>query len=111
MTNGMCRLMKKLLAAMAACLLLVTCSCSGAGDETEPYSDTAGTEPATEQTVVSAGILKIAYNASDSMDPFEAETTGNCQVLNLLYDTLFKLDSSYRLSENIAAPGRRTEIL
>ena len=104
MTNGMCRLMKKLLAAaMAACLLLVTCSCSGAGDETEPCSDTAGTEPATEQTVVSAGILKIAYNASDSMDPFEAETTGNCQILNLLYDTLFKLDSSYRLSENIGS--------
>ncbi len=55
----------------------------------------------TEVTLPEAGdgkesILKLAYDKSEELDPFTAESVVNTQLMALVYDGLYKLDKNYK---------------
>lgn len=98
--------MLKKLAACAAALMLLTAGCSSG----LPYG-----KAASEGTVVreesGSGVdfllseidtLKIAYNNTDSLEPYRLKSAMNQNVMSLIYDPLVKLSQSYAAEPVIA---------
>ena len=85
--------MKKAISIIAAVtvFLLSFASCSDNKPIKKPDSKTAVTESSGEQNT-----LKLAYSKNDSLNPTLCETIINSQITNLVFDGLYKLDSSYK---------------
>ena len=84
--------MKKILSILmtAALLLTLLVSCSGTPVK-KPGAKTTDPENAGEQNT-----LKLAYSKNDSLNPTLCETIINSQITGLVFDGLYKLDSSYK---------------
>lgn len=75
-------------------MLLGLCSC---GDKTEtgkPGESTPVTDENGEPTI-GIDTLKLPYSHSDSLNPFQAESSINIQLMSLLYEGLYTLDETY----------------
>lgn len=84
--------MKKIIAIlMAAAVMLSLCSCKG-NEEPETESTTLSGEAGEKYSEIQT---KLVYSKTDSMNPFEAESTVNIRLMTLIYDGLFSLDASY----------------
>ncbi len=85
---------KKLTAAIL-CLVMIfsLCSCSGG----EAVMDTiSNLGKAKETEPVDEIGFTVPYLRSDSLDPYKASNSMNRYVANLIYDSLFTLDSSFK---------------
>ena len=84
--------MKKIIAIlMAAAVMLSLCSCKG-NDEPETESTTLSGEAGEKYSEIQT---KLVYSKTDSMNPFEAESTVNIRLMTLIYEGLFSLDANY----------------
>lgn len=90
--------MKKLI-----CIILVICSvfilfpsCGNTDEENNTHLQSDNFEGPSQNT------LKLAYSKSDSLNPFVCESEINTQISRLVFDGLFKLDSSYEPQPEIA---------
>ncbi len=84
--------MKKILSILMTAVLLLTLlvSCSGTPVK-KPGAKTTDPENTGEQNT-----LKLAYSKNDSLNPTLCETIINSQITGLVFDGLYKLDSSYK---------------
>ncbi len=85
---------KKLTAALL-CLAVIfsLCSCSGG----EAVMDTISNLGKTKETEPVDEIgFTVPYLRSDSLDPYKASNSMNRYISNLIYDSLFTLDSSFK---------------
>lgn len=100
-------------AALAALLisffLLAMCGCTLPMQDPFPSDGAAVPEAAPEEIVSQpAGVvdtIKIAYNNTDSLNPYLVTSTVNANIMPLIYDSIVKLDRQYKaeklLAENI----------
>ena len=92
--------MKKLL-ALLFCFCLVLSVFSGckrneeSSDEPTAVSAQDETETTAEAAKTETRKISLSYNAKQSFNPFETESTANKNIATLVYDSLFVLDSSY----------------
>lgn len=92
--------MKKLL-ALLICLSLILSVFSGCkrNEETPDEPTAVSAQDETETTAEAAKTetrkISLSYNAKQSFNPFETESTTNKNIATLVYDSLFVLDSSY----------------
>ena len=96
---------KKLLCIFEICALLVLCACGKTtiGDgNTQPMTPDSGTG--------TVDTLSLLYSASDSLNPYKAETKLNRQIASLMFDPLVRLDSTFQpqyiLAESIELNGK-----
>ncbi len=81
--------MKKLISFLICILLLFTfCSCNNTAEEEEDVSFSFAQDNNTSN-------LTLAYTKSDSLNPYEAKSQINSRLTTLVFDGLYKLDSSY----------------
>lgn len=83
--------MKKIISLILSFLLILTvfCSCEKTPEENGDLQIVTNMEHKTEDT------LRLAYSKTDTLDPFNSTMSANLQILGLIYDGLYKLDSSY----------------
>ena len=89
-----------LILLVSVCLLL--CSCNSDVQEIT----TAETGIGVNEQDVEQNILKLPYSANDSLNPFYAESEVNSQLASVLYEGLYKLDSSYNEIPVLASEGK-----
>lgn len=96
---------KKLIAFfMAAVLIILTLSgCTQASTEEKQT-----TQPVTERLTDNTS-FKLSYTQSDSLDPFKAKAQNNQVLATLVFESLFDIDSSYELVNNIATEYEYTD--
>lgn len=94
--------MKKFIALLLVTALLCfsLCGCENIKDIL-----TNNDEENTEINENSEKILKLAYSKNDSLNPFETETLINSQIINLVYNGLFKCDKTYNPQPELARSG------
>ena len=88
---------KKIIALLLAVITVFSLyGCGGAGEEqtTAPEED--------ELPVIPGGSLSVPYIASDSLNPYYAETLHNCSLTSLLYRSLYTLDTAFMPVADIA---------
>ena len=90
----MMRLLRRGTALLLCAALLLTASACGGGSGEEQLSTT---EPASEiaDAQIRYNDLRLPYARSDSLDPFEAKSTINRQLMTLLFDGLFTVDEDF----------------
>ncbi len=90
--------MKNRIIALLLCLCCVVSLCACEGGDNADSGNTDDKQTGTKNTVIS-----IAYNNTDSFNPFIAETALNRNVASLVFDSLFYIDNDYSLQNNLAA--------
>ena len=81
---------------LCAAMLLSACSTR----ESAPSHELV-TQATTAQLPDTTG-FKLSYSQSDSLDPFASDTLNNQVVQDLVFDSLFAMDDSFRLQRSIA---------
>ncbi len=91
--------MKKFIAVILATVLMLTALASCAGKKPAEKEDSVSSEAdnSGEQNT-----LKLAFSKNDSLNPTLCETIINSQITNLVFDGLYKLDSSYKPNPVVA---------
>lgn len=79
---------------------ILVLSFSGCTDTGEEQTTSAGEE---ELPVIPGGSLSVPYIASDSLNPYFAETLYNSTLTSLLYRSLYTLDTAFMPQKDIAA--------
>ncbi|MBO5726496.1 MAG: ABC transporter substrate-binding protein [Clostridia bacterium] len=89
--------MKNRIIALLLCLscLIGLCACGSNGSSNKNKDEAA--QNGGKNTTVS-----IAYNNTDSFNPYVAETSLNRNVAALIFDSLFYIDNDYNLQNNLA---------
>jgi peptide/nickel transport system substrate-binding protein len=90
---------------LAALLLLALTACNGGGDgnnATEPISTLPGETLTQPQDAVDKPV-RLPYSTSDSLHPYEAKIAMNRRIASLLYDSLYRVDGSYKAQPGLAA--------
>lgn len=99
---------KKLTALLlsAAMILTVFTACS----KQEKNPDQAPTVPQVQTNYIPEddSTFKLSYTQSDSLNPYDAVTQNNQLVAQLVFESLFSLDESYKSSLNIAESYKYT---
>lgn len=90
-----------LFCALLAVLALVT-GCSLPLKEPSPAENAPAESASSAETIAAIDTLKIAYNNTDSLNPYLATGTMNLNVVPLLYDPLVKLDEQYAVHNVLA---------
>lgn len=86
----------KIIALMLSlCLLIGLCGCATSKN---PNSNKDNKKPENNKNTT----ISIAYNGTDSFNPFIAETSLNRNVATLIFDSLFFIDNNYNLQNNLA---------
>lgn len=86
------------LASVILSLSLVFTACSDAAESTS--DNIQGTGSSVEQSAEYESSVKefcLAFSTMDTLDPYSAKSKQNKELSTLLYDSLFTVDSSYRL--------------
>ena len=99
--------MKKILCFVTAiCIALCAAGCKG-NNNTDTDSDNSVSNPSNSH-------ISIAYNSTDSVNPYEAKTDANRYLSLLLYDPLIKVNNSfepeYCLAENVKIDGNKCTV-
>ena len=77
--------MKKIIASILACALVVTlCGCGKQNEVT-----TTETEPYILPTTIIDADVSLPYNSADSLAPYEAKSDFNRDLMSVLYESLF----------------------
>lgn len=82
---------KRLAAFLTAVSMLMLSACLGKS----PDGTNSASAPVSDSSAA-AETLSLLYSMSDSLDPYKAETQMNRSLATLLYDPLFKLDTSFQ---------------
>lgn len=101
--------MKRLLAVITACLIVLgICSCENE-TKTDSSSDSL-TKVTNEQgkEIKSGKTMTLYFCYSDSLDPYKANSSGNQTLCPLLFDSLVKLDENLN-PKNVIADSIETE--
>ena len=70
-------------------LFTVFCSCDNQKEQNDDPAFVSNLSDNKE------GVLKLAYSKADMLDPFTATTAANIQILELIYDGLYRLNKNY----------------
>lgn len=107
--------MKRLLAVITACLIVLgICSCTNQ-TETKSSSDSQ-TNVTNEQgkEIKSGKTMTLYFCYSDSLNPYEANSSGNQTLCPLLFDSLIKLDENLNpirvIANSIEIEGKTVRI-
>lgn len=91
---------------IAVALSLSFASCN----EETPVSEVESTTTITTKTPTGVGVIKLAFCANDSLDPYSATSKVNRQLSSLMFDSLFKLDNELNpqncLAQDIEISGK-----
>lgn len=86
----------RLLALVLAAAMLAGC---GAASVEEAPVEIAGEQPdrqQEEETAMEPEVLRVAYEAGETLNPYSTQSLQNYYVTQLLYDPLYRLDEDYR---------------
>jgi len=81
-------------AALVLAFVLITGVLSGCG-KNKP-GETASTKPENTAQTEETGLLKLPYSKSEPFNPFKVKSLVGIQLSALIYDSLFRTDSSYK---------------
>lgn len=100
-------MLKKAIAfVIAVALSLSFASCK----ENTPVSEVESATTITTKTPAGVGVIKLAFCANDSLDPYSATSKANRQLSLLMFDPLFKLDNELNpqncLAQDIKISGK-----
>lgn len=97
---------KKYIAFFMACVLIALSftGCTQATPKDKVVTEEAVTERLTDNTS-----FKLSYTQSDSLDPFKSKAQNNQVLASLVFESLFDIDSSYELVNNIATGYEYTD--
>lgn len=91
---------------IAVALSLNFASCN----EETPVSEVESTTTITTKAPTGVGVIKLAFCANDSLDPYSATSKVNRQLSSLMFDPLFKLDNELNpqncLAQDIEISGK-----
>ncbi len=79
-----------------AASVLTACSSDASGNETETQPKTVHAIPKDDTS------FKLCYTQSDSLNPYKCETQNNQILSQLVFESLFCIDDSYKADRNIA---------
>ncbi len=82
---------KRILSFVMAALLVLLCSCSNTGKNTDSTPSASS-----NQTADVTPEITLLYSQSDSVNPYKAETVINRKLSTLMYDSLIRLDSGFQ---------------
>ena len=85
-----CAFLKRAVAVfliLAVCFSLASCSDTESGSQVESATQITETQP------IGTGVIRLAFSANDSLDPYSAQSKINRQLTSLMFDPLVKLDS------------------
>ena len=99
--------MKKLSSVISIilCITLLFSACNRSGEVSNNEEQTTELPTqATENTatVVKDGKISLPFNETDGFNPFFAKSNENLYLSSLLYESLFTVDSSYKVSPDLA---------
>ena len=102
--------MRRIFAVLLTLAVAVTvCSCESAETEVPVVTTTKAVDEA-----LGTGTLSLQFSASDSLNPYEAQTLANQQISSLLYDGLVCLDEdlnpTYRIAQRISLSGKKCTV-
>lgn len=80
--------------ALALAFALLTGCFTGCGNNRPPETTSAGITSA--ETSAETVLLKLPYSKSEPFNPFEVKSLMGIQLSSLIYDSLFRVDSSYK---------------
>ena len=107
--KGEAWMLKRFLAIMIIAILVLLCSCKSGNVTSTPDSSN-------DDTTVDTNPIKITllYNATDSLNPYEASTLLNRQLSLLIFDSLVRLTPTnqpeYVLAESIDLVGKQCTV-
>ncbi len=97
---------RKIFALIMAVAMLL--SAMGCGSENDSSGNTSSSAPNTEPQVTKS--LTLLYSASDSLNPYKAETLINRRLSTLIFDPLVKMDANLQpqfiLAKEVAFSGK-----
>ena len=91
---------KRIIALFLTVSVIIMCFAGCTSDNTENENITP-TEITTVKITDDTN-FKLSYTQSDSLDPFKATTQNNQVLASLVFESLFDLDETYQLLNNIA---------
>lgn len=94
---------KSLLAVLLALALLTGCLPSGSIGSTTPNQPIGQpVEPPEQEEPRQPGILRVAYDEDETLNPYSTLSLQNYYLAQLLYDPLFRLDENYSAQNCLA---------
>lgn len=97
---------KKILSLLISVILIL--SLSGCKSSVDNGSVSVGSSETTESTEKTREYITLLYSAGDTFNPYTAKTNINKQLSTLLYDSLIKLDNSFKAVYSIAKSVKTT---
>lgn len=91
---------KRIIAIILVICAVISCL-SGCSSDNSDTPQTVTETTSAKQTDNSN--FKLSYTQADSLDPFKAETQNNQVLASLVFESLFDIDESYEISNNIAS--------
>lgn len=91
---------KRIIAIILVICAVISCL-SGCSSDNSDTPQTVTETTSVKQTDNSN--FKLSYTQADSLDPFKAETQNNQVLASLVFESLFDIDESYEISNNIAS--------
>lgn len=91
---------KRIIAIILVICAVISCL-SGCSSDNSDTPQTVTETTSVKQTDNSN--FKLSYTQADSLDPFKAETQNNQVLTGLVFESLFDIDESYEISNNIAS--------
>ncbi len=89
--------------SLMLCLCVLFSACSKNGVENIPDTEEQSTENAeTENKQKGDGKITLPYNKTDGLNPFFAKSYENLYICQLLFDSLYVVDSKYDVIPSIA---------
>ncbi len=89
--------------ALLLCLCILFSACSKGADNEESTTDEHTSDVAeTADKQKGDGKITLPYNKTDGLNPFFAKSDENLYICQLLYDSLYYIDSNYDVIPNIA---------
>ena len=102
-------MLKRLLAIMMIAILVLLCSCKSGNIASIP--DSSGDDITADTNPIKITLL---YNATDSLNPYEASTLINRQLSLLIFDSLIRLTPTnqpeYVLAETVDLVGKKCTV-
>lgn len=94
--------MKRILAVVMAAIMVLTMAACKDNAANQPQGGNSGAQ-------LGATSINVAYNAADVFNPYTAATSLNRNLSSLIYDPLFKVDSSFNTVNVLAAAYTNTD--